>query len=60
MKASAASTRQEFRDALTYYTNLYLVDKVSPPDTPTYGDTQVQNLFTGRQVGHARHRPLGL
>lgn len=35
----------EFRDALTFYTNLYLEDKVSPPDTPTYGGPQLEELF---------------
>jgi multiple sugar transport system substrate-binding protein len=35
----------EFRDALTFYTNLYLVDKVSPPDTPSYGGTQLDQIF---------------
>lgn len=40
----------EFRDALSYYTNLYLVDKVSPPDTPTYTGPQVQNLFQDGKV----------
>lgn len=35
----------EFREALTYYTNLYLEDKVTPPDTPTYGNPQLQELF---------------
>jgi ABC-type glycerol-3-phosphate transport system substrate-binding protein len=35
----------EFRDALTYYTNLYLEDKVSPPDSPTYGGPQLEELF---------------
>jgi ABC-type glycerol-3-phosphate transport system substrate-binding protein len=41
---------QEFRDALTYYTNLYLVDKVSPPDTPTYTGPQVQQLFQDGKI----------
>jgi multiple sugar transport system substrate-binding protein len=41
---------QEFRDALTFYTNLYLEDKVSPPDTPTYGGTQLQELFTNGRL----------
>lgn len=35
----------EFREALTYYTNLYIEDKVSPPDTPTYGNAQLEELF---------------
>lgn len=35
----------EFRQALTYYTNLYLEDKVTPPDTPTYGNPQLEQLF---------------
>ncbi len=39
----------EFREALTYYTNLYLEDKVTPPDTPTYGNPQLVEMFqTGR------------
>jgi ABC-type glycerol-3-phosphate transport system substrate-binding protein len=48
----------EFRDALTYYTNLYLVDKVSPPDTPTYGGDQVQNLFQDGKVAMCVRSPL--
>ncbi len=35
----------EFREALTFYTNLYIEDKVSPPDTPTYGNPQLEQLF---------------
>ena len=37
---------QEFRDALKYYTDLYLVDKVTPPDTPTYSAEQLRQMFT--------------
>ncbi len=35
----------EFREALTLYTNLYTADQVSPPDTPTYGNPQLEELF---------------
>jgi multiple sugar transport system substrate-binding protein len=35
----------EFREALTYYTNLYIEDKVSPPDTPTYDNEPLGQLF---------------
>jgi multiple sugar transport system substrate-binding protein len=35
----------EFRQALTFYANLYLEDKVTPPDTPTYGGPQLEELF---------------
>jgi multiple sugar transport system substrate-binding protein len=35
----------EFREALTYYTNLYTEDKVSPPDTPTYDNEVLGQLF---------------
>jgi len=35
----------EFREALTYYTNLYTEDRVTPPDTPTYGNAQLEELF---------------
>ncbi len=37
---------QNFRDALTYYTNLYLVDNVSSPDTPTITEgSALEQLF---------------
>lgn len=36
----------EFRDALKYYTDLYLVDKVTPADTPTYSADQLRQMFT--------------
>ena len=35
----------EFRQALTYYTDLYTKYKVTPPDTPTYDNTQLEPLF---------------
>ena len=35
----------EFRDALTYYTNLYTEDKITPPDTPTYGNQELEQQF---------------
>lgn len=41
----------EFREALTFYTNLYLEDEVSPPDTPTYGGPQLQELFQQGTLG---------
>jgi ABC-type glycerol-3-phosphate transport system substrate-binding protein len=37
---------QEFRDALQFYTDLYLVDPVTPPDTPTYSAEQLRQMFT--------------
>ncbi|MCC6315704.1 MAG: sugar ABC transporter substrate-binding protein [Thermomicrobiales bacterium] len=41
----------EFREALTYYTNLYLADKVSPPDTPTYDREPLVQLFMQGKLG---------
>jgi multiple sugar transport system substrate-binding protein len=41
---------QEFRDALTWYTNLYSVDKVSPPDTPTYDNETLAQLFIDGRI----------
>jgi ABC-type glycerol-3-phosphate transport system substrate-binding protein len=39
----------EFREALAYYTDLYLVNEVSPPDTPIFSREQlVQLLADGR------------
>lgn len=39
----------EFREALQYYTDLYLVDGVTPPDTPNYSREQlVQMLSEGK------------
>lgn len=35
----------EFRDALTFYSNLYTTDKVTPPDTPTYGNQELEEQF---------------
>ncbi len=35
----------EFRQALQYYTDLYLVDAVTPPDTPTYSREQLLQLL---------------
>ena len=35
----------EFREALGYYAGLYSEQKVSPPDTPTYGNEQLQEIF---------------
>jgi multiple sugar transport system substrate-binding protein len=35
----------EFRQALTWYTNLYLQDKVCPSDTPTYDNETLTQLF---------------
>ena len=35
----------EFRQALTWYTNLYAVDKVTPPDSPTYDNETLTQLF---------------
>lgn len=38
---------QEFRDALSFYSDLYLTDNVSSPDTPTIGDgAAIRQLFT--------------
>lgn len=38
---------QQFRDALSYYADLYLNDNVSSPDTPTLADgAAVRQLFT--------------
>jgi multiple sugar transport system substrate-binding protein len=36
---------QEFRDALTFYAELYTQDKVTPPDTPTYGNQELEEQF---------------
>jgi ABC-type glycerol-3-phosphate transport system substrate-binding protein len=36
---------QEFREALTFYANLYTVDKVTPPDSPTYGGPDLEQQF---------------
>lgn len=41
----------EFREALTLYTNLYTVDKVTPPDSPTYGNQQLDELFQSGRLG---------
>lgn len=41
----------EFREALTYYTNLYLVDKVTPPDSPTYDNQPLRQLFGQGKLG---------
>lgn len=35
----------EFRQALTLYTDLYTKDKVTPPDTPRYGNQQLDPIF---------------
>jgi len=42
---------QEFRDALSFYTDLYLVDKVSPPDTPVYDNETLVQLFIDGKLG---------
>lgn len=41
----------EFRQALTYYTDLYTKDKVSPPDTPTYDNEPLGQLFIDGKLG---------
>lgn len=41
---------QEFYDALAYYTDLYLVDEVTPPDTPTYSREQLVQLMANGRV----------
>lgn len=53
----------EFREALTYYAGLYTDAKVTPPDTPTYGNPQLQELFLqGRLamiiLGPSLHRAM--
>jgi len=40
----------EFRAALTFYTDLYLKDKVTPPDSPTYGNQQLEQQFTDGKI----------
>ncbi|HKC76699.1 MAG TPA: sugar ABC transporter substrate-binding protein [Chloroflexota bacterium] len=35
----------EFRAALTFYTNLYRKDHVTPPDTPIYDEVKLSSLF---------------
>ena len=35
----------EFREALQYYTDLYLVDEVTPPDTPNYSREQLVQML---------------
>lgn len=40
----------EFYDALRYYTDLYLVDEVTPPDTPTYSREQLVQLMANGRV----------
>jgi ABC-type glycerol-3-phosphate transport system substrate-binding protein len=47
----------EFRDALTFYTNLYLVDKVSPPDTPVYDNETLTQLFIDGKLGMTVQSP---
>lgn len=42
---------QEFRDALTFYTNLYVEDRVAPPDTPTYDNETLRQLFIDGKIG---------
>jgi multiple sugar transport system substrate-binding protein len=42
---------QEFRDALAFYTNLYLVEEVSPPDTPVYDNETLGQLFADGKLG---------
>ena len=48
---------QEFRDALTYYTNLYLEDKVSPPDTTDVRRPAAPGSLPQRAAGHADQQP---
>jgi ABC-type glycerol-3-phosphate transport system substrate-binding protein len=48
----------EFREALTYYTNLYTEDQVSPPDTPTYGNPQLLELFQQGRLAMMIHNPV--
>lgn len=40
----------EFRQALTWYTNLYSVDKVAPPDSPTYDNETLAQLFIDGRI----------
>lgn len=48
---------QEFRDALTYYTNLYVSDKVAPPDTPTYDNDTIAQLFIDGKIAQFINGP---
>jgi ABC-type glycerol-3-phosphate transport system substrate-binding protein len=53
----------EFREALAYYAGLYTEAKVTPPDTPTYGNPQLQELFLQGNVamfvmGPSLHRAM--
>ena len=41
---------QEFRDALSFYTNLYLADKVSPPDTPVYDNEALTQMYADGKI----------
>ena len=40
----------EFRAALTYYTNLYTKDKVTPPDSPVYDNAKLEPLYTASKL----------
>ena len=48
---------QEFRDALTFYTNLYVEDKVSPPDTPIYDNETLAQLFIDGKIAQFVNGP---
>lgn len=47
---TSAFDSPEFREALTWYTNLYTTDKVSPPDTPTYDNETLAQLFIDGRI----------
>jgi len=40
----------EFRAALTYYTNLYTKDKVTPPDSPVYDNLKLEPLWAAGKL----------
>ncbi len=40
----------QFRAALTYYTNLYTKDKVTPPDSPVYDNLKLEPLWAAGKL----------
>lgn len=48
---------EEFRQALTWYTNLYVEDEVTPPDTPTYDNETLAQLFIDGRIGMMVQNP---
>ena len=54
---TCAFDSDEFRQALTYYTNLYLQDKVTPSDTPTYDNETLSQLFIDGRLGMTIQSP---